>query len=559
MIIYNRIRGIHMELITITFDNNKQIRVAKGTTYLEISKSSIYKDTVLGVKKNNEIFSLSDKALEDETIEFFDSNSMNGAKIYKAGIKFILEVALKTVYPTADIHYLHSVPGGMLGEIKYGKMLTNEDISKIKREMANIIDQDIPFVKYNILKKEAIEFYENSLTPEKAANAKIYDNIITIYKLKDYLNYFYVPMPYSTKYIKSFELKYLNNNRIIILYPSNLTNGKLPEYVHHENIIKSFYEGQKWLKKLNTPYVSDLNELVSSGKIKGFIESCELNFTDQIKKASEEILRNNEKRFIMIAGPSSSGKTTTTRVLGAYLRSKGYDPICISTDDYFVERENNPKDDKGAYDFECLQAIDIDLLNNDLIKLLKGEEVNVPIFNFVTGKKEYHNHVIKLKENSIILMEGLHSLNDDLTPYIPDRYKYKIYLSPFIPLNIDRHNYISTLDLRLIRRIIRDNRTRGHNVSNTIKSWQSVRNGEEKYIFPYTHQANFVINTALPYELGVLKVYAEPLLLSIDTDSEYYEEARRLLKFLRGFYSISSEYVSKNSILREFIGGNSND
>lgn len=559
MIIYNRIRGIHMELITITFDNNKQIRVAKGTTYLEISKSSIYKDTVLGVKKNNEIFSLSDKALEDETIEFFDSNSIHGAKIYKAGIKFILEVALKTVYPTADIHYLHSVPGGMLGEIKYGKMLTNEDISKIKREMANIIDQDIPFVKYNILKKEAIEFYENSLTPEKAANAKIYDNIITIYKLKDYLNYFYVPMPYSTKYIKSFELKYLNNNRIIILYPSNLTNGKLPEYVHHENIIKSFYEGQKWLKKLNTPYVSDLNELVSSGKIKGFIESCELNFTDQIKKASEEILRNNEKRFIMIAGPSSSGKTTTTRVLGAYLRSKGYDPICISTDDYFVERENNPKDDKGAYDFECLQAIDIDLLNNDLIKLLKGEEVNVPIFNFVTGKKEYHNHVIKLKENSIILMEGLHSLNDDLTPYIPDRYKYKIYLSPFIPLNIDRHNYISTLDLRLIRRIIRDNRTRGHNVSNTIKSWQSVRNGEEKYIFPYTHQANFVINTALPYELGVLKVYAEPLLLSIDTDSEYYEEARRLLKFLRGFYSISSEYVSKNSILREFIGGNSND
>lgn len=548
-----------MNLITIHFDNDKKTQVEKGTSYLEISKLSNIKDSVLGVKKNNEIFSLNDKAIEDETIEFFNVNSIDGAKIYKAGIKFIFEEALKTIYHNADIHYLHSVPGGMLGEIKYRKTLTNEDISKIKREMAKIIDADIPFIKYNILKKEAIKFYEKSLTPEKAANAKIYDNIITIYKLKDYLNYFYVSMPYSTKYIKSFELKYLDNNRIIILYPSNLTNGKLPEYVHHENIIKSFYEGKEWLKKLNTPYVSDLNDLVSNNKIKGFIESCELNFTDQIKKASEEILRNNEKRFIMIAGPSSSGKTTTTRVLGAYLRSKGYDPICISTDDYFVERENNPKDDKGAYDFECLQAIDIDLLNKDLINLLKGEEINVPTFNFVTGKKEYHNHVIKLKENSIILIEGLHSLNDDLTPYIPERYKYKIYLSPFIPLNIDRHNYISTLDLRLIRRIIRDNRTRGHNVSNTIKSWQSVRNGEEKYIFPYTHQANFIINTALPYELGVLKVYAEPLLLSIDTDSKYYEEARRLLKFLRGFYSISSEYVSKNSILREFIGENSND
>lgn len=191
--------------------------------------------------------------------------------------------------------------------------------------------------------------------------------------------------------------------------------------------------------------------------------------------------------------------------------------------------------------------------------LLNGEEISVPSFNFLTGKKEYHDKTIKLKENSILLIEGLHSLNDDLTPSIPDRYKYKIYLSPFIPLNIDRHNYISTLDLRLIRRIVRDNRTRGRDVNNTLETWQSVRNGEEKYIFPYTHQANLIINTALPYEIGVLKVYVEPLLLSVDTDSPYYEEARRLVKFLRGFYDISSEYVSKNSILREFIGGNNND
>ncbi len=545
--------------ISITLDTNKKIEIEKGTTYLEISKYSKLKDSVLGVKKNNEILSLNEKAQEDETIEFFDCNSIEGSKIYKAGLKFIFEVALKTTFLGSEIYYLHSVPGGMLGEIKYKETLTSDDISKIKKEMANLILEDLPFKKYNILKKEAIKFYETSQSFEKATNAKLYDNIITIYKLKTYLNYFYVSMPYSTKYINSFELKYLGNNRIIILYPSNLTNGKLPEYVHHENIIKSFYEGQVWLKKLNTPYSSDLNELISSNKIKGFIESCELNFTDQIKKASEEILRSNERRFVMIAGPSSSGKTTTTRVLGAYLRSKGYDPICISTDDYFVERDNTPKDDKGEYDFECLNAIDIDLLNSDLTKLLKGESVNIPTYNFVTGKKEYHNNVIKLKENSILLMEGLHCLNDDLTPYIPNQFKYKIYLSPFIPLNIDRHNYISTLDLRLIRRIIRDNRTRGYNVTNTIKAWQSVRNGEEKYIFPYTHQANFIINTALPYELGVLKVYIEPLLLSIDTDSIYYEEARRLLKFLKGFYSISSENVSKSSILREFIGGNNND
>ena len=547
-----------MEKIKINFEH-KQIEVEKNTNYYEISKYSKLKDTVLAVKKNNELFPLTARAIENETIEFIDASSIEGAKIYKAAVKFILEVAIKTVFPSSDIHYLHSVPGGMLGEIKYDKILTTEDISRIKREMANIIDEDLEFKKFNILKKEAVDFYEATSYYEKAINVKTCDDIVTIYKLKDYLNYFYVPMPYKTKYIKQFELKYLGNNRLVILYPSNLTEGRLPEYVHHENIINAYYDGKSWLKKLNTPYVGDLNNLISNREVKGFIESCELHFTDEIKKASDKIIRNNDKKFVMIAGPSSSGKTTTTRVLGAYLRSKGYDPICLSTDDYFVERIDTPKDEYGNYDFECLNAIDTKTFNEDLMKLLKGEEVNIPTYNFVTGKREYHSHYIKLEENSIILIEGLHSLNDDLTPGIPDRYKYKIYLSPFIPLNIDRHNYISTLDLRLIRRIIRDNRTRGYTVSEVIEKWQSVRNGEEKYIFPFTHQADTIINTALPYELGVLKVYAEPLLLSIDTDSKYYEEARRLLKFLRSFYSITSEYVSKSSILREFIGGNTND
>lgn len=547
------------DFITITYDGSKKAEVKIGTSYLEISENSIFKERALGVMKNNEIFSLNDRAMENETIEFFDARSIEGAKIYKAAVKFIFEVALKTIIPNSDIHYLHSVPGGMLGEIEYKDTLTIEDLSKIKREMANIIDQNEQFKRYNISKKDAIKFYKENGTAEKAANVNIYDNVVTIYKLRNYLNYFYVNMPYSTKYIKAFDIKYLGDNRIVLLYPSNFTNGRLPEYVHHENIIKAFYEGQKWLQRLNTPYVSDLNNLVACDKIKGFIESCELQFTDQIKKACDEIIRNNDKKFIMIAGPSSSGKTTTTRVLGAYLRSKGYDPICISTDDYFVERENNPKDDKGNYDYECLNAVDINLLNSHLSNLLKGEEVNVPTYNFVTGKKEYNNKKIKLQENSIILIEGLHSLNDDLTPFIPPRYKYKIYLSPFIPLNIDRHNYISTLDLRLIRRIVRDSKTRGHSVTSTLKSWQSVRNGEEKYIFPYTHQADYIINTALPYEIGVLKVFVRPLLLSVTTDSPYYEEARRMIKFLQSFYSISSELVGKNSILREFIGGNNND
>lgn len=544
--------------ITVTY-NNKKIEVEKGTTYLEISKYTDIKDTILGVKKNNEILSLSDKAMEDEIIEFFDYNSPDGSKIYKAALKFIFEVALKTRISNSEIFYLHSVPGGILGEIKCSKELTDEDILKIQEEMLNIINNDHKFIKYNILKKEAIDFYTKINNPEKSLNTQIYDNIVTIYKLKEHLNNFYISLPYSTKNINKFSLKYLGNNKIVLLCPSNLTGGKIPNYIHHENIINSFNKGIKWLQRLNAPYLSDLNTLVSNSNIKGFIESCELQFTDQIKKASDDIINDSEKRFIMIAGPSSSGKTTTTRVLGAYLRSKGYDPICLSTDDYFVNREDTPKDENGDYDFECLEAVDVELLNKDLTKLLKGEEVNIPVFNFISGKREYHKNFIKLKENSIILLEGLHSLNSNLTPQIPDKHKYNIYLSPFIPLNIDRHNYISTLDLRLLRRIVRDNRTRGHNVDSTLKTWQSVRNGEEKYIFPYTNQADFIINTALPYEIGVLKVYVEPLLFGVNTDSLYYEEARRLLKFLRNFYPITSEYVSKNSILREFIGGNDND
>lgn len=544
--------------ITVTY-NNKKIEVEKGTTYLEISKYTDIKDTILGVKKNNEILSLSDKAMEDEIIEFFDYNSPDGSKIYKAALKFIFEVALKTRISNSEIFYLHSVPGGILGEIKCSKELTDEDILKIQEEMLNIINNDHKFIKYNILKKEAIDFYTKINNSEKALNTQIYDNIVTIYKLKEHLNNFYISLPYSTKNINKFSLKYLGDNKIVLLCPSNLTCGKIPNYIHHENIINSFNKGIKWLQRLNAPYLSDLNTLVSNSNIKGFIESCELQFTDQIKKASDDIINDSEKRFIMIAGPSSSGKTTTTRVLGAYLRSKGYDPICLSTDDYFVNREDTPKGENGDYDFECLEAVDVKLLNKDLTKLLKGEEVNIPVFNFISGKREYHKNFIKLKENSIILLEGLHSLNSKLTPQIPDKHKYNIYLSPFIPLNIDRHNYISTLDLRLLRRIVRDNRTRGHNVDSTLKTWQSVRNGEEKYIFPYTNQADFIINTALPYEIGVLKVYVEPLLFGVNTDSLYYEEARRLLKFLRNFYPITSEYVSKNSILREFIGGNDND
>ena len=282
-------------------------------------------------------------------------------------------------------------------------------------------------------------------------------------------------------------------------------------------------------------------------------------FSLDLAKVVDNIINNRDIKFILIAGPSSSGKTTTNARIASYLEALGYDAIKISLDDYFVNREDNPKDEDGNYDFECLEAIDVKLFNEDLQRLLKGEEISLPVYNFISGKREYPKKYVKLNENSIFLIEGLHALNDKITAGIDNKYKYRIYLSPFIPINIDKHNYVSTIDLRLLRRIVRDNRTRGYDCLKTIDNWQRVRNGEEKYIFPYIHQANVIINTALAYEVGVLKIYVEPLLLSVGVDSIYYEEARRLIGFLNQFFSIPGEYVNDDSILREFIGGRYND
>ena len=544
-----------MDTVKIFFSNQEHV-YNKGTTYYDISKDCKNISNIVAYKIGNEIFSLDNKALEDTKIEFINYEDIVGSKIYKAGLKFLFEVSLKKAFPNMKISYEHSVPCGMLGMVYGDKILSRDDISTIKSIMADIVMQDIKIEKFNVDPIDAIKYYKEIDEPEKALNIQnINDKVVTLYKLFDHLNYFYSLMPYSTGVINKYEMVYLGNNKIIFLFPSNITKGVVPEYVHYDKILKSFYEGKQWLNKHNIPYITDLNKTIGNGKIKQIIKSSEIRFNLELVNATKKIIDNDDIKFVMIAGPSSSGKTTTTSRISSYLASYGYDPIKISIDDYFKEREDSPKDENGDYDYEGLDAVDLELFNNDLKNLLNNKEIDVPRYNFITGKKEYNNHKIKLKSNSIILIEGLHSLNDELMPQIDNKYKFKIYLSPFIPINIDRHNYISTLDLRLIRRIIRDNRKRGYNVSTTIDNWQKVRKGEEKHIFPYIHQADIIINTALAYEVGVLKVFAEPLLYSIGIDNNYYEEARRLLDFLKQFYPIPGEYINDESILREFIGG----
>lgn len=548
-----------MEKVKITFQDNTIYEYDSGITFYEVSKD-FNMNHIMGFKINNEVFSLDCKAIHDCKIDFINTNDIIGNKIYKAGLKFLFEVALLETFPELKISYEHSVPRGMLGVVSGNKILTQEDLNKIKARMADLIDENAIIEKINVSSKDAIKYYNVTKEFEKASNVQsVSDKMVTLYKLHNRLNYFYSIMPYSTGSIDKYELIYLGNNRIVFLFPSVNSNENVPEYVHYDKIIDSFLEGKKWLDNLNMPYISNLNKTIGNGKIKDFIRSNELIFSLNIAKVVDNIISNRDIKFILIAGPSSSGKTTTTSKIASYLEALGYNTIKISLDDYFVDRDKNPVDENGKYDFECLEAIDVDAFNNDLNNLLDGKEIALPSYNFITGKREYSKDKVVMKGNTIFLIEGLHALNDELTANVDDKYKYKIYLSPFIPLNIDEHNYVSTIDLRLLRRIVRDNRTRGYDVFKTIDNWQKVRYGEEKYIFPYIHQANVIINTALAYEIGVLKVFVEPLLLSVGVDSNYYEEARRLIDFLKQFFPIPGEYVNDESILREFIGGKYND
>ncbi len=337
------------------------------------------------------------------------------------------------------------------------------------------------------------------------------------------------------------------------MFASRNTKFKVPEYIHYQNIIKCFDNGKKWIQERGTPYIADLNKKISDCEIEDFIRIVEGNFNNQVYELVEDIIRK-KSRYVFFAGPSSSGKTTTTKKVALQLRSRGKQVYVISVDDYFKEREDSPRDENGNYDFECLQCLDLKLLNKQLKDLIAGKKVNVPTFNFVTGKKEYNDEPVKLEENAIILLEGLHCINDEMTPDIDPTLKYKVYISPFIPMNIDRHNYISTADLRLMRRIVRDNRSRSYDVGGTINYWNTVRCGEEKYIFPYINNVDWILNTSLIYEIGVLKVYVEPLLYSVKSNSPAYNEARRLISSLKTFFPIPSDYVSEDSILREFIG-----
>ena len=543
--------------IKIVYNNGKELEVDKNTKIIDIVKllPPQIKTRVVGSKIDNAIVSMDTKLKRDTVINFIDSNDLAGYKMYQAGLKFVFLAAVYDIFgKEIGVSFDHSIMRGMHITIN-GLQITNKEIIRIKERMTKIINDDLRILKMNVLSKEMVEFYKKEKKIPNCYNVlNIDDALVTLYKLENYFDYFYVEMPYSTGCLSRFDLVALNDSEVVLLFPTPRTKNEVPSYVHYEKVIECFKNEKNWLKSLDIPYVYQVNKVVASGKIKDLIRLSEINYDNKIHEVATKILERNSK-FVMIAGPSSSGKTTTCKKLSLDLQARGIKTLTISVDDYFKNRIDTPKLPDGKYDFESIASIDVESLNKDINDLLVGKEVFLPTYNFVSGVREYVKGKTKIDSNYIILMEGLHCLNDELTPYINNDIKYKIYLSPFMPLNLDSNNYISTTDLRLIRRMIRDNRTRGNDVSKTIYTWQDVRSGEEKYIFPYINTSDVIINTSLVYELGVLKVFAEPLLYSVGTDSVYYEEARRLINFLKNYYPISSEYIADDCVLREFIGG----
>lgn len=530
--------------------------IKKGLTLLEISKdyASNYKFSILGAYVDNAIKELDYVVNKDCTISFFDLTKKAGSNMYINGLIYITLLAIKKLYgEDKDIYVEHSIDKGIYITTNFE---INEDIIlQIEDKMKKIVDLSLPIKKVNTLRTDAIKYFKKIGDTSKANMLKYNTNTyISLYKLDNHYDYFFSMMPTSTSLLSSFELTCVDSYGFVLRFPT-VHNPNIKEYRHREAIYHVYQEYRDWQQKIGVENVSDLNKLIGDGKINDLIRMDEVVQNNKLLELAKKISDERDKiRIVLIAGPSSSGKTTTTNKLCMYLSNYGLTPKMLSLDDYFKDRKDTPKKEDGTYDFESLEAVDIDLFDEQVSKLLNGEEVLAPRFDFKLAKKEYDKKIC-LEKDDILLIEGIHCLNTKLLPSVDEENKFKIYLSPFTKINIDSHNRFSTSDNRMLRRIIRDNRTRGTNVEGSLERWDSIREGEEKNIFPYQDNADYVLNTAFLYELGVLRTYVEPLLYSVDDSSIYYEEAKRLLNLIRVFLPIPSEAIPDDSILREFIGG----
>ncbi len=536
--------------------NNTIIDVKEGTKVLDLFKKEIDKrnNEIIACKFNNEVKSLNFEINANGKLELIDITNKDGMRIYKRGLIYIVAKAFRELYPEALITVNYQLYHSMLCELD-NLEVTEEMIEKVNKRVKEIIKANLPITKKIMTKNEAEKFYEKEKTLKGRLQLELEEKKeVTLYYCENYYNYFYGVMPVSTGCIKEYELlKY--HDGFLIRYPSRRTPYELPKLIECPKLVAALDEYEEVHKILNVNTLYKLNKIIKNEDIKDYILMDEALHEKKIAKIADQIAQNKNIKVILIAGPSSSGKTTFAKRLELELKLNGIKPKTISVDNYFVEREDTPRDEDGNYDFEEIKAIDTKLLNNDLLKLLDGKEIDMPTFNFHEGKKEYKGNTMSLDKDEVLIMEGIHCLNDELTFLIPKEQKFKIYISCLTVLNIDYYNRISTTDTRLIRRIVRDNQFRGYSAMHTLKMWPSVNKGEAKNIFAYQEEANVMFNSSLIYELSVLKNYALPLLKKITPKDIEYSEAKRLTSMLEYFESIPSELVPNNSLLREFIGG----
>ena len=535
---------------------NIEVNIEENSKVIDAFKEKIEEENanIIACKVNNEVKNLNYKLKENDEIELLDTTDRDGGRIYTRGLLFIMSMAFKKLYPQIKLNINYQLKSSMLCEIEKMEP-TEEMLQNVKNKMQEIIDSNLKIEKVEMPRAEAIEFLnkENTTIGKVQLENKEKDTM-SLYFCNDYYNYFYGVMPISTGYIKLFDImKY--DDGFLIRYPSKNNPNKLQPYEETKKLLQTLDEYDDIYKILGVYTLDKINEVIRQGKGKELILLSEALHEKKISQIADLIATNKKNRIILIAGPSSSGKTTFAKRLGIQLRLNGIKPKTISVDNYFVERDKTPIDETGKYDFEALQAVDLELLNSDLVKLLNGEEIKLPTFDFKEGRKKYLGNTMKLEDDEVLVMEGIHCLNDNLTPSIPKEQKFKIYISALTVLNIDYYNRISTTDTRIIRRTVRDSQFRGYDAKKTLSAWNSITRGEEKNIYPYQEDADVMFNTSLIYELNALRNYALPLFQKIGKDEEEYSEAKRLCEFLKYFEPINIDDIPKNSLLREFLGG----
>ena len=533
----------------IVYKSQKNLEIENRQKVIDIFKEEIKnsENNIIACKCNNEVKSLNYEVEPEDKVELIDTTTRDGRRVYIRGLLYIMAKALYELYPKALLTVNYQLSNSMLCEIE-NMEITEEFIKKLSEKMNDIVKKDLEIKKIEMTKEEAIKFYEKEKTLRGILQLENKEkDEVSLYFCEEYYNYFYGVMPISTGYIKKFEvIKY--HDGFLLRYPSKNSPNALDDYHETKKLLNTLDEYEDIHKTLGISTVYKLNKAISEGKAQDIISLAEALHEKKISDIADKIIERKNVKAILIAGPSSSGKTTFAKRLGIQLRLNGLKPVTISVDNYFVERKVNPKHSDGTYDFECIEAIDLKLFNEHLTKLLNGEEIDVPTFNFKTGNKEYHGEKMKLADDEVLVMEGIHCLNDKLTESIPKEQKYKIYISALTVLNIDYYNRISTTDTRLIRRIVRDYQFRSYSALHTLQTWLSVNKGEEKYIYPFQEEADSMFNTSLIYELCVLKKHAHPLL-------KEFSEAKNLYNLLNYFEDIPDELVPRNSLLREFIGG----